>query len=122
MKQALPSLPPRLQSAVLAAAETLTAIAHDEGLDLGGPRGEATPHLHTILYTLRERCVQAELEPQPCPGDQLISPAEIAAVLETIARQMVSDDTYDLVGRNPSWFTDAALVVERLAQETAAKR
>jgi len=119
MKQILPTLPPRLESATLAAADTLTAIAHAEGIRLGGPRGEGLPHLHTILYTLRERCVQVEQEPQPYLGDQLITPIEIATVLETIAQVMMSEDISDLAGYNPSWFIDAALVVDRLAQETA---
>ncbi len=117
MKQILPPLPPRLESATRAAAETLTAIAHAEGLELGSPDGAARPHLHTILYLLRDRCVQAEREPQPALGDQLITATEIAAALETIAQQMISDQTYDLAGYNPSWFIDAALVVERLGQE-----
>ena len=35
--------------------------------------------------------------------------------METIAQMLISDETYDFVGRNPSWFKDAALVVERMA-------
>ncbi len=122
MKQALPTLPARLESAVLAAADTLTAIAHDEGIELGGLRGEARPHLHTILYVLRNRCVEAEREPQPYLGDQTITPAEIASVLETVAQVMMSEGIEELAGCNPSWFTDAAVVVERLAQAAARSR
>ena len=116
MKQALPNLPPRLKAAVLAAADNLTALAHSEGLELGGQRGEALPPLLTMLYLLRERCVAAELELQPWLGDQTITPAEIATVLETIRQLMVSDGWEELAGHNPSWFSDAALVVERLGQ------
>ncbi|MCG3207184.1 MAG: hypothetical protein FOGNACKC_00784 [Anaerolineae bacterium] len=112
----LPPLPPRLQSAALAAAENLAFIAADEAVQLGGPHGEATPHLVTLLYIIRERCVAAELEPRPYLGDVLITPQEIAAVLETIALLLQSDGSYELAGRNPSWFSDAALLVERLAR------
>lgn len=121
MKQALPPLSPRLESAVLAAADTLAAIAHSEGIELGGRQGEAMPKLLTILYMLRERCIQAELEPQPYLGDLLITPAEIAAVLEAIAELLISDGSCELAGRNPSWFNDAARVVERLAQEAVQR-
>src|SRR5262245_39704678 len=109
----LPDLPPRLKSAVLA-AENLTAIAHSEGIELDDQKGEATPHLVSILYHLREGCRAAEREPQPWLGDQTITLSEIASVLETIAQTMVSDGQYELAGRNPSWFTDAATVIERL--------
>jgi hypothetical protein len=37
--------------------------------------------------------------------------------LESIAQMLVSDGTMEFVGRNPSWFADAAAVVERLGQE-----
>ncbi|MCG3212575.1 MAG: hypothetical protein FOGNACKC_06245 [Anaerolineae bacterium] len=114
--KALPPLPPRLQSAALAAAENLAFIAADEGIQLGGPHGEATPHLVTLLYTVRECCVAAEREPRPYLGDTLITAQEIAAVLETIALLLQSDGSYELAGRNPSWFSDAALLVERLAR------
>jgi hypothetical protein len=115
MKQALPDLPPRLKSAVLAAAENLTAIAYDEGVQLGGPDGEALPHLITILYLMRETCVAEEKQPQPYLGDQLIAPQDIASTLETIAQILISEGIYDFAGHNPSWFTDAALVVERMS-------
>lgn len=113
----LPDLPPRLKSAVLAAAENLAAIAHSEGIELSDSRNEATPHLISILYHLRDGCKAAEKEPQPWVGDQLIYPGEIAAVLETIAQTMMSDAQYELAGRNPSWFRDAALVIERMKFE-----
>ena len=71
----------------------------------------------TILYLLRERCVEAELEPQPYLGDTIITLSEIATVLETIAHILISDETYDLADRNPSWFMDAANVLERIARE-----
>ena len=114
MTHALPQLPPRLQAATLAAADNLTAIAHSEGLELGGKRGEALPHLITILYTIRERCVQMEREPQPWMMDRMITPTEIATVLETIAHWMVSEGMEELADHNASWFSDAALVVERM--------
>lgn len=117
MQQALPPLPPRLHSAALAAADNLTAIAHAEGIELGGERGEALPHLVTLLYTIRERCVQAEREPQPLLMDAMITPAEIATVLETIGHWMVSEGTGEMAGHNASWFMDAAAVVERLVQK-----
>jgi hypothetical protein len=117
MNQALPPLPPRLHSAALAAAEHLTAIAHSEGIELGGLRSEALPHLITLLYTIRERCVEAEREPQPWLGDRAITPGEIAGVLETIAQLMISDGTHNLAGHNPSWFTDAARIVEHLSHD-----
>jgi hypothetical protein len=113
----LPPLPPRLQAATLASADNLTAIAHSEDVQLGGKNGEALPHLVTILYTIRERCVQAEIEPQPYLGDQLITPQEIAAVLESISHWMVGEEVYELVGLNPSWFTDAAAVVEQMVHD-----
>jgi hypothetical protein len=116
MSQALPPVPPRLHSAALAAAEHLTAIAHSEGIELGGLGGEALPHLITLLYVIRERCVEAEREPQPWLGDQAITPGEIAGVLETIAQVMMSDGNYNLARHNPGWFTDAARVVEQLGQ------
>ncbi len=115
MKQVLPDLPPRLKAATLAAADNLTAIAHSEGLELGGERGEAKPPLITILYLLRERCVEAELEPQPYLGDQTITSQEIATVLETITHWMISEDMVEFLGYNPSWFSDAAAVVEQIA-------
>ena len=70
----LPPLPPRLQSAALAAAENLAFIAADEEVQLGGSSGAATPHLITLLFTIRERCVAAEQEPRPYLGDALITP------------------------------------------------
>ena len=51
----LPDLPPRLKSAVLAAADNLAAIAHFEGIELGDHQGEATPHLITLLYNLARK-------------------------------------------------------------------
>jgi hypothetical protein len=66
---------------------------------------------------MAERCHQAQHRPQPWLGDQLITPAEIAAVLEAIAQLLVSDDTMEFVGRNPSWFADGGAVVGRLGQE-----
>lgn len=118
-RASLPQLPPRLESAVLATAEHLTAIAHAEGIELGGKRGKALPHMEAILDLLHERCVEAELEPQPWLMDQLITPAEIASVLETIAQVMMSDEVMELAGHNPSWFRDAAAVVERVGRNTA---
>lgn len=106
----LPSLPPRLEAATLAAADNLAAIAAAESIQLAGERGEALPHLITILYTLRERCAHAPA--RPAPG--LIEPAEVAAVLETIAHQMVGEGLKELAGHNASWFSDAAAVVEQL--------
>ena len=108
----LPKLPPRLEAATLAAAENLTAIAATEGLALVGERGEALPHLVTILYIVRERCAQAR--PKPRPNDRLIEPGEIAAVLEFIGQWMVSEGMEELIGYNASWFKDAAGVVEQL--------
>lgn len=112
LRPALPALPSRLQSATLAAADNLATIAAAEGLTLVGERGEAAPHLLTILYTLRERCALAQSEARP--GDQRIEPAEIAAVLELLGQWMVSEGIEDLAGYNASWFKDAARVVEQL--------
>lgn len=67
MSTTLPSLPPRLAAATLAAADNLAAIAAAEAVPLVGKRGEALPHLVTILYTIRERCVQAQAMPEPRP-------------------------------------------------------
>lgn len=117
----LPPLPPRLQSAALAAAENLAFIAADEDIRLGGSQGEAMPHLITLLFTIRERCVAAERESRPHLGDALITPQEIAAVLETIALLLQSDETYEFAGRNPSWFSDAARVVEWLGQQSVER-
>ena len=58
-KHSLPQLPPRLYAATLASAENLTAIAHSEGIELGDKKGISTPHLHTILYLIRDRCIEA---------------------------------------------------------------
>lgn len=112
MRSALPSLPPRLQAATLAAADNLAAIAAAEGVALVGGRGEAAPHLLTILYTLRERCALARSEPRL--GDRLIEPAEVAAVLEFVGQWMVSEGIEELAGYNASWFKDAAGVVEQV--------
>lgn len=109
----LPKLPPRLEAATLATADNLAAIAATERLALVGERGEALPHLVTILYILRERCAQARLEPRP--NDRLIELGEIAAVLEFIGQWMVSEGMEELAGYNASWFKDAAGVVEQLA-------
>jgi hypothetical protein len=108
----LPKLPPRLEGATLAAADNLAAIAAAEGLALAGERGEALPHLVTILYILRERCAQAR--PEPRPNDRLIEPGEVGAVLEFIGQWMVSEGMEELAGYNASWFKDAAGVVEQL--------
>ncbi len=116
-KQILPKLPPRLHSAVLAAADNITAIAHSEDIELGNERGVSTPYLHTILYMIREQCVQNELKLQPHLDDQLITLGEIVVVLETIGQILMSDETYELAGRNPSWFMDAANLLERLDRE-----
>ncbi len=116
-KHSLPQLPPRLHSATLAAADHLTAIAHSEDIQLTEANGAAKEHLVTILYMFRERVAQSEQQLQPHLGDQLISPQDIATVLETIATLLVSDGTMELAGHNPSWFDDAARVIERLAQE-----
>ncbi len=109
----LPHLPPRLNSATLAAADNLAAIAAAEGLDLVGERGEALPHLITVLYVIRERCaqVQGQVEPE---GGGTITAAEIAEVLETVGQVMVSEGLAEMAGRNASWFKDAAGVVEEL--------
>jgi hypothetical protein len=45
----------------------------------------------------------------------LIKPSEIAAVLETIAAEMVSDNVDELAGHNASWYLDAANVVKQMA-------
>ena len=63
----------------------------------------------TILYTLRERCAQAQ--PHPEPSDRLIEPGEIAAVLETIVHLMISEGMKELAGYNAAWFMDAAGMV-----------
>jgi hypothetical protein len=105
----LPKLPSRLEAATLTAADNLAAIAAAEGIRLAGERGEVLPHLITMLYFIRERCAQAPARPAP----SLIEPAEIAAVLETIAHQMVGEGLKDLAGHNASWFKDAAAVVEQ---------
>lgn len=112
-----PDLPPRLKSAVRATAENLAAIAHSEGIKLGDHKGEATPELSTMLLYLQKRCKEAELELQPWLGDELITPQEIAAVLETIAQVLVSEKVAEFAGHTPAWFTDAALAVERMAQQ-----
>lgn len=114
MSTALPPLPPRLAAATLAAADNLAAIAAAEGVPLVGERGEALPHLIAILYTVRERCVQAQAT--PAPAGLAIEPGEIAAVLETIAEMMVSDGMREMAGVNASWFKDAAGVVEMMGQ------
>lgn len=100
-------------ASTLAAADNLAAIAA-EGVPLGGERGEALPYLITILYTLRERCIQAQLT--PVLAGLAIEPGEIAAVLETIAEVMVSDGVREMAGVNASWFKDAARVVEMMGQ------
>ena len=45
-----------------------------------------------------------------------IRAAEIALVLETLGRVMISEGMEDLAGHNASWFSDAAEVVELLAE------
>ena len=50
----LPQLPPRLKAATLAAADTLTAIAHSDGVELTKTNGAAKDPPITILYVLRE--------------------------------------------------------------------
>lgn len=115
-------LPPRLKAATLAAADNLAALAHSEGLKLGGPRGGALPDLEAILYLIKERCIQAEQESLPGLGDQTITPAEIATVLETIAQVMVSEEMTEFVGYNASWFSDAADVVERIGYRKGTKQ
>lgn len=110
LRPVLPTLPPRLHAATLAAADTLATIAAAEGLALVGERGEAAPPLLTILYTLRERCALAR--PEPEPGDRLIEPEEIAAVLELVGQWLISEGIEDLAGYNASWFKDAAAVVD----------
>ncbi len=117
MKHNLPSLPPRLHSATLAAADNLTVIAHSEDVQLTEPNGAAKDSLVTILYIFREQVAQTERQSQPYLGDELITPADIASVLETIANALVSDGTIELAGHNPSWYSDAATVIERLAQK-----
>lgn len=107
----LPKLPPRLEAATLAAADNLAAIAAADGIPLSGERGEALPHLITMLYFIRERCAQAPA--RPAPG--LIEPGEIAAVLETISHQIVGEGMKELAGHDATWFKDAAGVVEQLA-------
>ncbi len=89
-KHSLPQLPDRLHSAVLAAADNLAAIAHSEGIELTKESGAATDFLVTILYLLREQVAQSEKQSQPHLGDHLITPKDIAAVLETIANLLVS--------------------------------
>ncbi len=110
----LPQLPPRLNSATLAAADHLATLAAAENITLAGERGQALPHLVTILYTIRERCAQARPEPS---GGQTITVEEVAEVLETIGHVMVSEGISELVGRNASWFGDAAGVVDDIRKE-----
>lgn len=107
----LPKLPPRLKAATLAAADNLAAIAAAEDIQLEGERGEALPHLITMLYLIRERCTLVPAR----PASSLIEPSEIAAVLETISHQMVGEGMKELAGHHASWFKDAATVVEQLA-------
>lgn len=116
-KNSLPQLPPRLHAATLASADNLTAIAHSEGIELGGKRGEALPHLITILHLIRERCIQSELELQPWLGDRSIELSEIATVLETLAHWIISEGIEELAGHRASWFMDAANVIEQIAQD-----
>ena len=108
----LPQLPPRLHAATLASAENLTAIAHSEGIELGDKDGVSTPHLHTILYLLRNRCIEAEQELQPWLGDRMIELSQIATVLGTLGHFIISEWLDELVGHNASWFMDAARVIE----------
>jgi hypothetical protein len=107
----LPKLPPRLEAATLAAADNLAAIAAAEGILLGGERDETLPHLITILYLLRERCVKTPTRSAPV----LIEPVEIATVLETISQYLVSEGIKELAGHNASWYRDAAASVETIA-------
>jgi hypothetical protein len=116
-----PDLPARLKSAILATADNLAAIAQSEGIILADQKGEATPELNTMLVYLHRRCKDAELELQPWLGDHLITPQEIAAVLETIAQVLVSEKVAEFAGHTPAWFTDAAMVVERIAQQEPEK-
>jgi hypothetical protein len=111
----LPELPPRLKSATLASAENLTAIAHSEGIKLADKRLKPLPHLETMLYLIREGCIDVEKGLTLYLGNQWIKPSEIAAVLETIAAEMVSDNVEELAGHNASWYLDAANVVEQMA-------
>lgn len=115
--QKLPDLPPRLKSAVLAAADNITAIAHSEGIALTETNGAAKEPLITILYMLRERIAQVEREVQPYLGDQFITLSDIATVLETITHILISEGIYDFAGHNPSWYSDAANLLEQIAQE-----
>ena len=116
-KHSLPQLPLRLHAATLASAENLAAIAHSEGIELGDKDGVSTPHLHTILYLMRDRCIEAELELQPWLGDKWIELSEIATVLETLGHMIVSEGLDELAGHNASWYMDAARVIELTAQD-----
>ena len=74
----LPNLPPRLQSATIAAADHLATLAAAENITLAGERGQALPHLVTILYIIRERCAQVQGQARPEPGGgQTITVAEV---------------------------------------------
>jgi hypothetical protein len=111
----LPELPPRLKSATLASAENLTAIAHSEGIKLADKGRNPLPHFETVLHLILEGCIDVEQGAELHLGNQWIKPSEIAAVLETIAAEMVSDDVEEMAGHNASWYLDAANVVEQLA-------
>jgi hypothetical protein len=64
---------------------------------------------------MREGCIDVEKGLTLYLGDQWIKPTEIAAVLETIAAEMVSDGKEELAGHNASWYLDAANVIEQMA-------
>jgi len=48
-------------------------------------------------------------------GNPWITPSKIAAMLETIAAEVVSDDVEERAGHHASWYLDAANVVEQMA-------
>lgn len=75
--------------------------------------------LESVAELKREQCALSERESQPSLNDQSTSLAEITTVLETIGHILISDENYDLAGHNPSWFMDAANVLERMAHGQA---
>jgi hypothetical protein len=112
IQKTLPALPPRLLSATIAAAEQLAAIARAEGIELIGGCGQSLPHLITMLFVIRERIFQGQIEAAP---DSTITPGEVATVLETIAQVMDSEGMDELAGHNARWYRDAAGIMAVLS-------
>ena len=65
-------LPPRLNSAAIAAAEHLAAIAKAEGITLAGDRGQALPELVALLYLIRVRCEQVQDLVEEAPASPIV--------------------------------------------------